>query len=118
LCDLKDDSQQLLHKFRELILGGFLGKHGYAIEYERKYGLLDPDWTISKNSAIVAIVEVTNFHAAIAIENELRDGGTEELRSSDKTRRHHHISRGRSLALQSDNPDGAGAQMLDDSCGA
>ena len=44
LCDLKDDSQQLLHKLRELILGGFLGKHGYAVEYERKYGLLEPDW--------------------------------------------------------------------------
>jgi len=62
LSDLKGDRQQQLHKLRELILGGFLGKHGYAVEYERKYGALKPDWTVFKDSKMVAIVEVTNFH--------------------------------------------------------
>lgn len=79
LSDLKGDEQQLRHKLRELILGGFLGKHGYAVEYERKFGELEPDWTISKNSRTVAIAEVTNFHGDIEIENEIRQGGTEEL---------------------------------------
>jgi hypothetical protein len=70
LTDLKDDEQQLRHKLRELILGGFLAKNGYDVHYERKYGKLEPDWTISKDSKIVAIVEVTNFHGNIDIENE------------------------------------------------
>ena len=70
--DLKVDEQQLRHKLRELILGGFLGKHGYEVEYERKYGDQEPDWTISKDSKMVAIMEVTNFHGNIAIENEIR----------------------------------------------
>jgi hypothetical protein len=70
--DLVADEQQLRHKLRELILGGFLAKHGYEVEYERRYGDLEPDWTISKDSKIAAILEVTNFHGKIETENEIR----------------------------------------------
>jgi hypothetical protein len=88
--NLLSDEQQLRHKLRELIMGGFLAKHGYEVEYEREYdnpackrstskrskdNKLTPEWTISKDRKMVAIVEVTNFHGNIEIENEIRSGG-------------------------------------------
>ncbi len=79
LSALKSDEQQLRHKLRELILGGFLAKRGFTVEYEREHYGQTPEWTIFKDSKMIAIAEVRNFHGDIKIENEIRKGGTEGL---------------------------------------
>jgi len=79
LSALKSDEQQLRHKLRELILGGFLAKRGFTVEYEREHYGQTPEWTIFKDSKMIAIAEVRNFHGDIKIENEIRKGGAEGL---------------------------------------
>jgi hypothetical protein len=37
--DLLKDRHNLLHKLREVILGGFLAKRGHSVEYEREFKL-------------------------------------------------------------------------------
>jgi hypothetical protein len=60
------------------MLGGFLGRHGYEVEYERVYrdptlGEQKPEWSISKDGKLYAIAEVRNWHADMGIEEDLRE---------------------------------------------
>jgi hypothetical protein len=72
MVDLEGNRNQQLHKLREVMLGGFLACHGYAVEFERKHGHQRPEWTISQDGQLAAIVEVRNWHADIGIEDDIR----------------------------------------------
>jgi hypothetical protein len=75
------DRHNLLHKLREVILGGFLAKRGYSVEYEREFtlqvdgreALKTPDWTIcSADAEVLCIVELANFHGDVRHEESFR----------------------------------------------
>jgi hypothetical protein len=75
LRKLKGDPEQLLHTLRELILGAFLAKNGFTVEYEREIDRHTPDWSIvDNNSEIVGIVELRNFHGDRKTEMEIKQG--------------------------------------------
>jgi hypothetical protein len=64
---------QLLHTLRELILGGFLAKRGFNVEYERAINNQTPEWAIvDHDSKAIAIVELTNFHGDSRTEREIK----------------------------------------------
>lgn len=57
------DEKQVMHTFRELVLGAFLSSNGLNVEYERKVEARSPEWCILyETSTLVGIVELVNFH--------------------------------------------------------
>jgi hypothetical protein len=79
------DRHNLLHRLREIIVGGFLAKKGYPVQYARKYTLRvdgrdelkTPDWTIcGPESEALSIVEVANFHGDVQFEETIRGTST------------------------------------------
>jgi len=79
------DRHNLLHKLREVILGGFLAKRGHAVQYEREFKLQvdgreaikTPDWTIcSAEAEVLCIVELANFHGDVQHEELIRGTST------------------------------------------
>ena len=51
-------AQQVMETFSELILGAYLSKNDYIVEYERKIGTKTPDWSIlDRSQNLVAIIE-------------------------------------------------------------
>jgi hypothetical protein len=75
---LPNESDQILHTFRELILGAFLNSHGFPCRYNYQINNNSPDWCITENdSHVVCIVELTNFHIDRVTEKEIQ----EKLRS-------------------------------------
>ena len=66
------DSDQIMHTFRELILGAYLSSRGFQVRHEYLAGGKTPDWCIlDSRSAVVGIVELVNFHIDAATENEI-----------------------------------------------
>jgi hypothetical protein len=54
---------QIMHTFRELLLGAFLSNNGFHIEYNRKVDNKTPDWCIiDDNSRTQCFIELINFH--------------------------------------------------------
>lgn len=68
-----DDSDQIMHTFRELILGAYLSSAGYSVIHDYVINDKTPDWTIfdCDRETILAIVELTNFHIDKATEDEI-----------------------------------------------
>jgi len=61
--DQLTDNTQVMHTFRELVLGAYLGSIGLNVRYEHQVDKKTPDWCIlSGSSALFAIVELVNFH--------------------------------------------------------
>jgi hypothetical protein len=57
------DEAQVLHTFRELILGAYLGSRGFRIRYAQQVAGKTPDWCImDQASAVQCVVELVNFH--------------------------------------------------------
>jgi hypothetical protein len=55
--------KQVMDTFRELILGAYLSKNNYIVEYARKIGTQEPDWTIvDKSQNFVSIIEMVAHH--------------------------------------------------------
>ena len=77
--DQKDNNSQVMHTFRELILGGYLGQSGYHPTCTLTFGTQTPDWALWANSdEVSAIVELVNFHPAKSVEDSImehRDAG-------------------------------------------
>jgi hypothetical protein len=66
------DSDQILHTFRELILGAYLSSRGFRVRHEYSVESKTPDWCILDNrSAVVGIVELVNFHIDAVTESEI-----------------------------------------------
>ncbi|HOT93226.1 MAG TPA: hypothetical protein PLJ78_15430 [Anaerolineae bacterium] len=74
------DSDEIMHTFRELVLGAYLCSRGFKARYEYPINSRTPDWSILDNDLRPnAIVELTNFHVdkltEIKIEEQLRANG-------------------------------------------
>ncbi len=69
------DSDQIMHTFRELVLGAYLSSKGFRMRHDYVTDNQTPDWSILdvKGQSIVGIVELTNFHIDKATENEIEE---------------------------------------------
>ena len=57
------DNTQVMHTFRELVLGAYLASKGFDVKYENGVDGKTPDWCLVDTSLTpTAIVEVINFH--------------------------------------------------------
>ncbi len=57
------DQAQVMHTFRELILGAYLHRAGFRVLYAQHLQGKTPDWVIVNEQLIpLAIVELVNFH--------------------------------------------------------
>jgi hypothetical protein len=57
------DQIQVMHTFRELLLGAYLSANGLIVENDRKIGTKTPDWSIlDSTSNLMAIVEMVYHH--------------------------------------------------------
>lgn len=66
------DENQVMHTFRELILGAYLASSSLKIEYDRKIDGKTPDWVIlNDESSPGGIVELVNFHADQGTEKDI-----------------------------------------------
>lgn len=67
------NSDQIMHTFRELVLGAFLSSSGYKVKYDFLYGGQTPDWCIlDDNKNIKGLVELTNIHIDKTAENKIK----------------------------------------------
>lgn len=74
------DSEQIMHTFKELILGAFLASNGFKVRYEYKVSGKTPDWCMIDNClSLLGIIELINFHidraTEIAINCEIENRG-------------------------------------------
>lgn len=54
---------QIMHTYRELLVGAYISANGIKVENERKIGTKTPDWSITDQSDnVIAIIEVINHH--------------------------------------------------------
>ena len=62
--DQINDEDQVLHTFRELVLGAFLSSRGFNVRHELEIESQTPDWTIldANNTSVTSIVELMSFH--------------------------------------------------------
>jgi hypothetical protein len=68
--ELPHSEIQIMHTFRELLLGAYLSSTGFLVEYDRKIGGKTPDWSILDPSLkVVAIIEMVYHH----IDNKTND---------------------------------------------
>ena len=57
------DSDQVMHTLRELVLGAYLGSHGFATSHEYPLGNKTPDWCLFDcELSILGIIELMNFN--------------------------------------------------------
>lgn len=66
------DSDQVMHTFRELVLGAYLGSNGFKVRHDYAVDTQTPDWCIlDEKWVVMGIVELTNFHIDKATEDEM-----------------------------------------------
>jgi hypothetical protein len=67
------DQDQVMHTFRELILGGFLASNGLQVRYDQPIDGKTPDWSIvDHDGGLRCIVELINFHIYKAREDKIK----------------------------------------------
>lgn len=70
---LPPESDQTMHTLRELIIGAHLSANGFQVRHDYALDNQTPDWCIlDDESAVIGIVELTNFHIDKATEIEIR----------------------------------------------
>jgi len=71
--DQPHDSDQRMHTCRELVLGAYLSYCGFKVKHHYKIDNKTPDWCIlDDKSAVIGLVELTNFHIDKATEDEIQ----------------------------------------------
>ena len=66
------DSDQIMHTFRELVVGAYLSSRDFQARHEYPVESKTPDWCILDDRlAVIAIVELVNFHIDRATESEI-----------------------------------------------
>lgn len=61
--ELPHDAGQVMHTFRELILGAYLAKYDFQMSHDYEIDSKTPDWSIlDENSLPKCICELLNFH--------------------------------------------------------
>jgi len=64
---------QIMHTFRELILGAFLSSKSFTVRHDYSIEGKTPDWCILNNkSSVIGIVELVNFHLDKNTENDIK----------------------------------------------
>jgi hypothetical protein len=67
------DSSQVMHTFRELILGAYLASCGLNVSYDYSVDSSTPDWCVlDATSKLSGIIELTNFHAKQIIDSKIK----------------------------------------------
>lgn len=67
------EDSQILHTFRELVLGAFLASNGFNISHEHMIDSKKPDWSIlDSESELQCIIELTNFHIDRVTEDAIK----------------------------------------------
>lgn len=75
-ADAKQD--QVMHTFRELLIGAHLARSGYEVDYERPVSGKTPDWTtIGEQQDPTGIVEVVNHNLAADIARKIEAANAE-----------------------------------------
>ena len=74
------NSDQIIHTFRELILGAFLSSRSFIVRHDYLVEGKTPDWCILSNkSSMIGIVELVNIHldkpTETDIEHQLEENG-------------------------------------------
>ncbi len=70
--DQPHDDPQIMHTFRELILGAYLSSNGFKVRYDSEIDEETPDWCICDEVLVLkGIVELTNFHIDRATEKDI-----------------------------------------------
>ena len=69
------DSDQIMHTFRELVLGAYLSSKDFRMRYDYVIDNKTPDWVILDvgGQSITGVVELMNFHIDKAAENEIEE---------------------------------------------
>ena len=71
--DQSNDSDQIMHTYRELILGAYLSANGLNVSYDFRVHNKTPDWCILDNtSKVMGIIELTNFHIDKPMEGQIK----------------------------------------------
>jgi hypothetical protein len=73
----KEDEQQAMHTFRELLVGVFMAQQGYHLRYEPKIDGLTPDWHFQHDEWGAGIADVVNLHVERSIEQQI-DGALDQ----------------------------------------
>lgn len=69
----RNNPDQKMHTFNELILGAYLASKGFRVRHDHVIDKKTPDWCIFDNkSAVIGIIELTNFHLDQTTENEIK----------------------------------------------
>jgi len=67
------NSDQIMHTFRELILGAFLSSKSFNVRHDCSIEGKTPDWCILSNkSSVIGIVELVNFHLDKRTETDVK----------------------------------------------
>lgn len=65
---------QVMHTFRELVLGAYLASNGFKVRYDNPVNSSTPDWCIlDETSKLSGIAELTNFHTDKETETEIEE---------------------------------------------
>jgi hypothetical protein len=68
------DGHQIMHTFRELVLGAYLSSNGFPVRYDHTVDANTPDWCIVDEKLTVrGIVELTNFHIDKVTEDDIEE---------------------------------------------
>lgn len=69
------DSDQIMHTFRELVLGSYLSSRGFKVRHEFAIDDQTPDWSIldAQEETITGLVELTSFHVDKATQDEIAE---------------------------------------------
>lgn len=65
------DEDQVMHTFRELILGAFLGSRGLTVQSERPIAGKTPDWSVLCGGELQCVIELTDFHTDQSTEEDM-----------------------------------------------
>lgn len=69
------ESDQIMHTFRELVLGAYLASRGFRVKHDLVIDNQTPDWSMLdvEGESIAGIVELTTFHIDKATDNEIEE---------------------------------------------
>ena len=69
------DPDQIIHTFRELVLGAYLSSTGFRVRHDYVIDDQTPDWSIldGEGESITGIVELTSFHIDAVTEKEIEE---------------------------------------------
>ena len=68
-----NDSNQVMHTFRELVLGAYLSSRGFHVRHDFVINDQTPDWSIldASGELVTSIVELMSFHLDRVTEKEI-----------------------------------------------